>query len=295
MPSPADAAAAAAPPRRSRFLAFPLTRLVLGTIALAIPIVIVQAISAPFELDPEGPAQALLFAAAAAGALAAYAAYARLVEGRGLTELRRGDGAAAEVGAGLAIGSALFLATAGALCALASCAIDRTGGAMSLAVALAGGAAAAVSEELLMRGLFLRIAEDLLGTWGALALSAAIFGALHGLNPGATPVSTVAIALEAGVLLGAAYIATRRLWMPIAMHLAWNFVEGGVFGASVSGHGSHGLFTSRFEGPAALVGGEFGPEASIVAVGLCLAAGGALAWRARRLGRVIPPRWARVR
>ncbi|MFC5489389.1 hypothetical protein [Dokdonella soli] len=38
-----------------------------------------------------------------------------------------------------------------------------------------------------------------------------IFGLLHGVNPGATIISTIAIALEAGVLLAAAYMYARRL------------------------------------------------------------------------------------
>ncbi|WP_369812159.1 CPBP family intramembrane glutamic endopeptidase [Mycobacterium tuberculosis] len=42
-------------------------------------------------------------------------------------------------------------------------------------------------------------------------------------NPGATWFSSVAIAVEAGILLGAAYMLTRRLWLAIGIHAAWNF------------------------------------------------------------------------
>jgi membrane protease YdiL (CAAX protease family) len=67
------------------------------------------------------------------------------------------------------------------------------------------------------------------------ALAAAIFGLVHALNPGATVVSTAAIAIEGGLLLAAAYALIRNLWLPIGLHFGWNFTEGGIFGASVSG------------------------------------------------------------
>jgi uncharacterized protein len=135
--------------------------------------------------------------------------------------------------------------------------------------------------------------EESLGSVIALLASAALFGFLHAFNPGATLVSTVAIALEAGVILAAAYLYTRRLWMAIGLHTAWNFTEGGIFGASVSGGVGHGLFASHFAGRPIFSGGAFGPEASIVAVVVCLIVGVALLVRSRRLGHFQPPFWAR--
>ena len=63
----------------------------------------------------------------------------------------------------------------------------------------------------------------------------ALFGALHIMNPGATWFSSVAIAVEAGILLGAAYMLTRQLWLSIGIHAAWNFTQGWVFSVPVSG------------------------------------------------------------
>jgi hypothetical protein len=116
---------------------------------------------------------------------------------------------------------------------------------------------------------------------------------LHAFNPGATLTSSIAIALEAGVLLAAVFMVTRRLWMVIGLHTAWNFTEGGIFGASVSGGDAHGMLASRFHGPDALTGGAFGPEASIVAVLICLAAGILFLWIARRRRHFVRPFWAR--
>jgi hypothetical protein len=150
---------------------------------------------------------------------------------------------------------------------------------------------AAVGEELAFRGALFRILEESFGTGTALALSAALFGLLHALNSGATVVSTVAIALEAGVLLAAAYTLTRNLWLPIGLHFGWNFTEGGIFGASVSGGSApHGIFSVSLSGPRLLTGGKFGPEASVVAIAVCLAIAIVLLAFAVRNGRWIPMR-----
>lgn len=133
---------------------------------------------------------------------------------------------------------------------------------------------AAVGEELAFRGALFRIVEEGFGTTSAVITSAAVFGLLHALNPGATVISTTAIALEAGVLLGAAYALTRNLWFPIGLHFGWNFTEGGIFGVSVSGGPTgKGIFSVALAGRPLLTGGNFGPEASVIAIAVCLAAG----------------------
>lgn len=227
------------------------------------------------------------------GAIALYAGYVRLVERRRLDELA-GARAVPELVAGVALGAALFAATIGALWVLGAATVVRVGdwnGAGWMAVAAIG---AAVLEEIVMRAILFRLVERSLGTWSALGVSAALFGAVHAFNHGATVVSTLAIALEAGVLLAATMVLTRRLWLALGTHAAWNFTEGGVFGASVSGGTAHGLFASRFDGPPLVTGGEFGPEASIVAVAICLAAGVAMLVVASRRGRFVAPRWRRA-
>ena len=100
--------------------------------------------------------------------------------------------------------------------------------------------------------------------------------------------------MEAGVLLGAAYAATTRLWLPIGLHVGWNFTEGSLFGMSVSGGtATGGLVRGSLNGPQILTGGQFGPEASIVAVIISLAVSLYFIWRLVRLHRVLPPVWRR--
>jgi membrane protease YdiL (CAAX protease family) len=124
---------------------------------------------------------------------------------------------------------------------------------------------AAVTEELIFRGLLLQALEKLCGSWGALAITAVLFGALHLANPGATVWSSFAIAVEAGVLLGAAFLWRRNLWLVVGLHFAWNTTVG-LLGIPVSGHTSTGLLVAQPTGPDLLTGGGFGIEASIVPV-----------------------------
>ncbi len=108
---------------------------------------------------------------------------------------------------------------------------------------------------------------------------------------GATLTGLLNVAL-AGVLLGAAYAATGRLWLPIGLHLGWNFAEGPIFGTAVSGTDiGPSLIVGDLEGPVILTGGEFGPEASIVGVAVVLAAARYLLWRIVKLKCAEPPIW----
>jgi hypothetical protein len=87
---------------------------------------------------------------------------------------------------------------------------------------------------------------------------------------------------------------TRRLWLCIGTHIAWNFTQGGIFSVTVSGGEIKGLLSSRMVGPDWLTGGTFGAEASVVALGLCLAAGIVLLVLAINKGNVVPPGWTRT-
>jgi len=150
----------------------------------------------------------------------------------------------------------------------------------------------AVTEELLFRGVVFRLLEKGTGTAVALTVSGLLFGALHLFNPGATLWGALAIAAEAGVLLGAAYTATRSLWLPIGLHLGWNFAESGLFGATDSGSAFHGgLVQGVAHGPAVISGGGFGPEASIFAVLIGAVASAILLRRAARAGRIVRAPW----
>jgi len=126
----------------------------------------------------------------------------------------------------------------------------------------------ATIEEVLFRGVLFRLVEDRWGTLVALVVSGALFGGLHLINKNATVWGALSIAVSGGLLAGAAYALTRTLWLPIGIHLGWNFAESGIFGAADSGsdHTVGGLLTGVPHGPAIISGGAFGPEASIWAI-----------------------------
>ena len=146
----------------------------------------------------------------------------------------------------------------------------------------------AVLEEVLVRGVVLRVMWRAFGPWSAFLISAILFGAGHVGNPGATWFTTACIAIEAGVMLGSFYALTGRLWVSIGVHGGWNFTQGYLFGASVSG-GNFGdaIATSAAQKqfPRWLTGGAFGPEASLPSFAICVAVGTVVLWLAWRQGR----------
>jgi membrane protease YdiL (CAAX protease family) len=119
------------------------------------------------------------------------------------------------------------------------------------------------NEELLSRGYHLQtIASGLNLFWGV-TISSAIFGLMHVFNPGATWISTAGI-FFAGLFFAFGYLRTRQLWLPMGMHLGWNFSEGVVFGFPVSGLDIYSLTRIQVHGPELWTGGAFGPEAGMI-------------------------------
>ncbi|RSM37405.1 CPBP family intramembrane metalloprotease [Amycolatopsis balhimycina DSM 5908] len=212
----------------------------------------------------------------------------RRTEHRPVTELSR-PGARLAFGRGALIGVALVGLVIANIALLGDYEV-RGWGSVPAAVGLVGFmAAAAVTEELLFRGVLFRIVEERTGTWIALVLTGVLFGLVHLFNADASLWGAVAIAIEAGGLLTSAYVATRKLWLPIGLHFGWNFAMAGIFGTEVSGNGTpQGLLDAATSGSAAVTGGKFGPEGSLYSVLFCVLATGAFLWLAHRRGNLVP-------
>lgn len=191
---------------------------------------------------------------------------------------------------GAGVGAAYLCASVGILALLGG---YRITGFAFAGQALAGGLLlhflVGIFEETLFRGILFRLLEEGLGSWIALTITALFFGLSHWGNPNATLWSSVAIALEAGVLFGAVYMATRSLWVAMGLHTAWNFLQGTIFGVAVSGNGAptDSLFQPIIQGNPWLTGGAFGIEASVIAVALGLGLGSYLIIQAMRQKRMM--------
>ena len=276
-----------------RILSFTLVRLVVLFVLVAGMAVLSQLATALVALHVAEEARtAALVAGWLIGApliLVVYRLAVRLIERRRPAELAA-LGGLRFVLMGVAFGAMLIATTYVVLWSVSVAHYDGLGSLAGVPLVFAISVGSAVGEELIFRGVLFRIVEEGFGTLVALAVSAALFGGLHAWNPGASLVSSVAIALEAGILLGLAYAGTRSLWLPIGIHFGWNFTEGGVFGGAISGVAVPGMVQVPLAGPPLLTGGDFGPEASVVTLAVCLTASVILLLATARHGQ-----WRRLR
>ena len=224
-------------------------------------------------------------------ALLAYRGLVRWLEHRRPEELAWAE-ARDGLGRGLLLGFVLFTVTLAIIALLGDYRLLGWGSFVGALNTVGLMWAVAVCEELLFRGVLFRLLEEKTGTYGAIVVSGLVFGGLHILNPDATVWGALAIAVEAGLLFGAMYAATRTLWLPIGVHMAWNLAEGGIFGTAVSGsgHGPASLLNAATSGPEVVTGGQFGPEASIIAVLVCGVPTLVFLRLARRRGRILSRR-----
>lgn len=280
------------PGRLWSFLQFPLTRFVLAIAFVVVPVTALQLAAKYAGIVSRSPAGAALSLILIVTVFAGYACYVSFIEHRKVAELTL-HGAAPEFALGAVLGSMLFATTMLVLWIFGIWSYTSVVEGSPWVYPLFAALLTSAVEETLVRGVLFRMLEESLGSWIALGLSAGIFGVMHAFNPGALALNTVAIALEAGILLGAAYMLTRRLWFVFGLHAAWNFTEGGIFATRVSGSSIEGLIGVQFHGNDLLTGGTFGPEASIVAVMLCLLASAVILVVAKRKGHIIAPFWKR--
>ena len=213
----------------------------------------------------------LLCVAASVVGLLLYACWWKWTEKRAAADLpmRR---LAGDTAVGFGIGILYFVLVTGCIALFGGYKVDGFGNDwLALAKALGLFLVVAVGEEVLFRGIVFRMIDERWGTLVAMIVSALIFGFVHISNQNATVWSSVAIAVEAGLMLAAAYKWSETLWVPIGIHWAWNFFQGPIFGFAVSGNETQSLVKSVIEGSEWLTGGPFGAEASIPALVLGLA------------------------
>jgi uncharacterized protein len=215
-------------------------------------------------------------AAAIAGSIAILVIYrvsVRFGERRAVPELGLRHGPS-DLLLGLTAGAAVMAAIVGALWMFGWVDIEVKpidGVAMALRDSIRSG----VLEELVLRLVFFRLLWRIVGIWPAMVIAALLFGALHLANPDSSLFAAFCLIAGEGIGIGL-YLITGRIWASIGMHAAWNFTQGWVFGAAVSGTagiaGGPLALRAAPGAPEMLSGGGFGPEASLAALVISLLA-----------------------
>ncbi len=146
--------------------------------------------------------------------------------------------------------------------------------------------------EIIIRGVVFRIMEQKFGTSITVIIFTLLFGLFHVNVAGATLISVLSTAMQAGLLLSAAYVFTRSLWFTIFLHFAWDFAEPGIFGAVNPGNSiQQTLLASKITGPVLLTGGQTGPQNSIQALIICTVAGLFFLYLAKKRNKFLDPYW----
>ena len=229
--------------------------------------------------------------AMAIAGFAVYLGYAQFIEQRAVSELAL-PGMGRELGIGLLIGAGLYSTCELILMALGIFRINGLNPLSYMIPAIAMAISSSVYEELLFRGVLFCSVEKWFGSWAALVVSSLVFGLTHLINPQGTMEGALFIAVEAGILLAAAFMLTRRLWLSIGFHLAWNYTQSAIFSGIVSGNDAQqGLIRSTMKGPDWLTGGRFGVESSVLALVVCTTTGIVMLVMAAKRGKIVPPIW----
>lgn len=146
--------------------------------------------------------------------------------------------------------------------------------------------------EIMIIGIVFRLLEEQTGTKIAFFIFIVLFAMMHINVKGATSISVMATAMQAGFMLPAAYVFSRNLWLPIFLHFGWDFAEPGIFGGiNPSSSLTHGLLTSKIAGNPLFTGGETGPQDSLQSLLLCLLLGIIFLVLAKKKNNLIKPRW----
>ncbi len=164
--------------------------------------------------------------------------------------------------------------------------------ASTLVVPFAFALTAGFVAEIILIGIVFRLLEEQTGTVAALLIFIVLFAVLHINAKGATFVSVGATAMQAGFMLPAAFVFSRNLWLPVFLHVGWDFAEPGIFGGiNPSTSITQGLLTSKITGNSLLTGGETGPQDSLSSLLICLLLGIVFLLLAKRKNNLIKPRW----
>ena len=275
---------------------FFLTRIIIGIAVIVALVAFIEMAVRPLlnYTSLTGNARNIIVAFAnSAIALFGYILLYRFYEKRRIKELSASSFGRHAIG-GFAAGFILQALFIFIIYAAGGYAVTKINSALSVLPAFADALTAGFVAEILIVGIFFRLAEEQLGTTITLFIITILFGIFHFNAPGASALSISATAIEAGLLIASVYVYTRSLWSVIFFHFAWDFAEPGIFGGINPGiHVTDVLLVSKITGPAILTGGPAGPQNSIQALLICLSVSLLLLWFAKRKSNFVNASWKR--
>jgi membrane protease YdiL (CAAX protease family) len=257
---------------KKRILNFKLTRIILGLLLCFAIFILAQQLTGKildFTTINKDVRNLIKGVVASFAVILVYKSFYQKYEKREISELSSKN-LVKNISSGILIGTTLQCLTILVIYLFGNFHIISTNSFSSTITPFAIAFSVAIFEEILLRGIIFRITEEKLGSYVSLILSGVIFGAVHLMNPSSTLLSSLCIGLV-GIIFGASYIYSRSLWLPIAIHFSWNFLQSGIFGAVTSGNEkTNSLFNTQISGSELITGGDFGPEGTIQATLLWL-------------------------
>lgn len=250
---------------------FPLTKIVLGiTICLGVLIGVQDLVTKPlihYLIDSKPIGDTIINYVSVVVLLVSYAILFRIYEKREIRELSKTN-VGKELFGGFLFGFSVLSFVILILYSLGYYSAEGIFGFSYLLAPLSFLIIAALIEEVLFRLVIYRITEKWLGTYPALLLISIIFTVPHLLNDNVTLLS-VLLLLTFGFAHSIMYTYTKRLWLPFAFHLGWNFAQP-FYGSNLSGTEEAHIINSNFDGPVLLIGSDFGIEDSILSIAFLL-------------------------
>ncbi len=127
-----------------------------------------------------------------------------------------------------------------------------------------------IFEESLLRGYLQYTLTRGIGFWWGALLMSVVFGAIHGMNKGESPVGLFS-AGAVGLVFCISLWYTGSLWWAIGFHAVWDWAQSYFYGTPDSGMVTQGhLMTEHPTGALLWSGGPTGPEGSLYIVPLLI-------------------------
>lgn len=205
-----------------------------------------------------------------------------------------GTGAFGDTALGIFVGLAVISAAVGLAALFGLYRVEAYGPAGDwLVIVVQAALVVAVFQEVVFRGIVLRLLLPITGSLLALFLSCLAFAAYFSGITGAGWQESLMVAAATGLLFGGTYLLTNNLWLSIGAHAGWNAGLGLVWGMPVLGIQYQGFLDAALIGPNWLTGGYLGLQAGAVVLAVAAAAGLWMIRQAGKEGHIIAPVWSR--